>query len=314
MSRIAFVSSDAPAEFAHWLATLTAAFPNDHIVAIASADDLREVDTRGIACAVVSAPPAGLLARFPDLRFVQSLWAGVDGLLADPALPAVPIARMVDPTMTQSMVVTVVAHVTSLHLGLHRLRVDQGARRWQYVDQPPSSATAVAIVGLGELGAACALALVGLGFNVTGWSRTARTVPGVRSISGPLHAALTSADIVVNLLPLTAETRGIFSADVLGAMRRGASFVNVGRGASVDHGALLELLDCGHLEHAVLDVFETEPLPVDDPRWANPKITITPHVAAVTTPASAARIAADNIGRFRATGTADHIVNPSRGY
>jgi glyoxylate/hydroxypyruvate reductase len=310
--RIAFVSSDGPTEFAQWVTTLTSAFPQNVIVPVSSADDL--VDLRGIEYAVVSAPPPGLLSSFSDLRFVQSLWAGVDGLLGDPTLPAVPIARMVDPTMTQSMIVTVVAHVTSLHLGLHRLRNDQLARRWQYVDQPPSSSTTVAIAGMGELGSACARALAALGFDVVGWSRTARNISGVLSVSGSLASAIAGADIVVNLLPLTAETVGIFSREVCGAMRQRASFVNVGRGASVDHAALVELLDSGHLDHAVLDVFETEPLPADDSRWTNPKITITPHVAAVTSPASAARIAAGNIEKFRSTGIADHIVDRSRGY
>jgi glyoxylate/hydroxypyruvate reductase len=308
--RIAFVSGDGPQEFATWVTTLNSSFSNDVIVPVSSADDL--VDPSGIEYAVVSAPRPGLLAQLPDLRFVQSLWAGVDGLLGDPTLPAVPIARMVDPTMTQSMVVTVVAHVTSLHLGLHRLRDDQMASRWRSIDQQPSSSTMVAIVGMGELGSACARALAVLGFDVVGWSRTART--GVRSVTGSLGPAVADADIVVNLLPLTAETRGIFSGDVFRSMRRGASFVNVGRGASVDHSALVELLDSGHLDHAVLDVFETEPLPADDPRWTNPKITITPHVGAVTTPASAARIAAENIEKFRTTATANHIVDRSSGY
>jgi glyoxylate/hydroxypyruvate reductase len=311
---IAFVSTDEPDEFGAWVAVLSAALPADVIVPIATTRDLDDTDVASIEYAIVSAPAAGALSRLPRLRFVQSLWAGVDGLLADATLPAVPIARMVDPAMTTSMVVTVVAHVTSLHLGLHRFRTRQAERQWAYLDQSPSSSTTVAVIGLGALGSACAAALVGLGFRVVGWSRTPRDVLGVAGFHGALEDVVAQADIIVNLLPLTAATRGIFSRAVLEAAPHGASIVNVGRGPSIDHEALISLLDSGHFDHAVLDVFDIEPLPADDRRWTHPQITVTPHIAAVTSKHSATAIAVANIARFRRTGLADNIVDRIREY
>lgn len=310
--QIAFVSTISPN--GEWVAALERELPGHPVVAISHRADLAGVQVDRVEYAVVATPPPGLVAELPNLRFIQSLWAGVDALLADPTLPDVPLARLIDPVLTETMTVSVVAHVTSLHIGLHRYRRDQAERRWEPRDQVPASDVTVLMLGIGELGTACAQVLVELGFRVIGWSRTPKSIPNVEVVVGTVADALSRADIVVDLLPLTPDTRNVLDAKALSAVRHGTCLINVGRGATLDHAALVEMLDIGQIEHAVLDVFETEPLPADDPLWTHPSITITPHVAATTTVASATSIAARNIERFERTGTAENIVDRTRAY
>jgi glyoxylate/hydroxypyruvate reductase A len=254
-------------------------------------------------------------ARASRTRAVLSLWAGVERIIGLPGLTQ-PLARMVAPGMTAGMVAYVVAHALRHHLGIDRdiLRTpgDWTPRAVEAAQDRP-----VTILGLGELGGACATALAALGFPVTGWSRTARTHPALtRSLHGieGLGLALVGAQIVVTLLPLTSETTDILDARTLALPAPGAALINPGRGALIDDAALLAALDAGRIGHATLDVFRTEPLPPDHPFWHHPRVTITPHIAGSTPLGDAARLIAENIRRSEAGMPLLHEVDRSRGY
>lgn len=307
---IAFVSSEVEPE--RWLPGLARALPGETLEAWPAVADPAAVDI-----ALVAAPPPGVLAKFPQLKFIQSLWMGVDGLLGDATLPKqVPIARMLDPGMVAAMSETVLARVLDWHRHFHRYRALQAARDWQPLPQHMAADRAVGILGLGTLGEDAAAKLVALGFEVLGWSRRAKDVPGVACFHGEagLEAMLRRADILVCLLPLTPATRGILNARAFGVLRAGACLINVGRGPQVVDADLLAALEAGQLSHAYLDVFETEPLPADHPYWAHPAISLTPHIAALTEPRTALAMVATNIERFRRGEPPRALVNTQAGY
>jgi glyoxylate/hydroxypyruvate reductase A len=172
------------------------------------------------------------------------------------------------------------------------------------------------VLGLGELGAASACALAGLGFPVTGWSRTPRDMPGIRCLSGAegLLEALTGAEGVITLLPNTPETENTLNADTLALLAPGAFVINPGRGVLIDDAALLAALDRGQVGHATLDVFRVEPLPPDHAYWHHPRVTVTPHIAAISRPVTASRVIAENIRRAEAGEPLLHLVDRARGY
>jgi glyoxylate/hydroxypyruvate reductase A len=259
----------------------------------------------------------GALQGLPKLRLIQSLWAGVDRLLRDPSLPAdVPLARMVDPAMNQAMAETALWAVLSLHRGFFELAAAQREAYWRTLVQRRADEVPVAVLGLGQMGRAVAQRLVANGYRVTGWSTSPSPVPHIASFAGraALEEVLASVEIVVNLLPLTAATTALFDRPTLAAMRRGASLVNLARGAHVVDADLLEALDSGQLHRAVLDVFHTEPLPAGHRFWSHPQVSVLPHAAAQTDPRSAARIAAANVQALRAGAALQHLVDRSRGY
>ncbi|KAJ1568924.1 hypothetical protein HK405_012153 [Cladochytrium tenue] len=266
--------------------------------------------------AITGNPAAGALASFPNLRLVANMWAGVDTLMAadGPLLRdrSVTVVRMVDPLLTHCMTEWVVMHVLALHRDLHSYLAQQREHSWCRFPSGPATLVAatdrrVLVLGAGELGRAAMEAVARFGFRTVGWTRTPRSTPdarlaaaGVDLVCGPvgLDAALADAHIVVNLLPLTDETRGLFSGAVFARMRRGAALVNAGRGQTVCETDLIDALDNGLLSWAVLDVFENEPLPESSPLWTHPRVVATPHVAATPSPGSACRVVVDTIRRF----------------
>ena len=265
---------------------------------------------------IIFAPggPISDLAPFTRLRAVMYLWAGVERVVHTPGL-TVPLCRMVDPAMTEGMVEYVTGHVLRHHLGIDTDLARQDGR-WQPRSVPIARERRVGILGLGALGRACATALAGLNFPVSGWSRTPRQIPGIRCRSGAagLEATLAEAEILVTLLPHTPETEGLLDARHLAMLPEGAVIVNPGRGALIDEDALLGALDAGRLAHATLDVFRTEPLPPEHPFWAHPRVTVTPHIAAETRPVTASRVIAENVRRLVAGEPLLHQVDLSRGY
>jgi glyoxylate/hydroxypyruvate reductase A len=271
-----------------------------------------------VEVAVVANPPPGSLQGLPALRLIQSLWAGVDRLLADPTLPAgVPVARMVDPAMSRAMAQTALWAVLSLHRGFFAYARQQREARWQPLPQRRADEVRVLVLGLGAMGRAVALALHGQGYAVCGWRREAgEAVDGLRQAHGmqALPSLLAQADIVLNLLPLTPDTRGLVDRRFLAAMRPGASLVNLARGAHVVDEDLLAALDAGHLADAVLDVFATEPLPPDHRYWRHPRVTVLPHAAALTDPRTAAAVVAQNLRALAAGQPLQHLVQRGRGY
>lgn len=270
-----------------------------------------------IDCALVWNPPPGLLVTLPNLRLIQSLGAGVDTLLSDPSLPGdVPIARVVDPLLTQCMVEYVVLHVLHHHRLMSMFARQQAQGLWREEIAPPAQRRSVGILGLGEMGAAAGRAVAALGFPVLGWSRSERTIEGITCRAGPagFDAVVTGADILVCLLPLTAETEDILDAALFARMRAGAVLINCGRGRHLVEADLLAALDTGRISAASLDVFRQEPLPPDHPFWARPEIVVTPHVASLSNPDSAAALLVDNIRRVWAGEPPRYRVDPTRGY
>ncbi len=265
---------------------------------------------------IVYAPNGGLLDFTPYMRLkaVLSLWAGVEKIAGNETL-TVPLARMVDHGLTQGMTEWVVGHVLRYHLGMDQhITVQDGV--WTPDDPPLAPERQVCILGLGALGEAAARALSALGFDVTGWSRTAKYIPGVRCLHGDagLRTALSQAEIVVLLLPDTPATANTLNAETLALLPKGARVINPGRGPLIDDDALLSALNSGQIGHATLDVFRVEPLPADHPYWAHPKVTVTPHIASETRPVTAAQVICDNIARGEAGEALLHIVNRDLGY
>ncbi|MGD9511876.1 MAG: 2-hydroxyacid dehydrogenase [Geminicoccaceae bacterium] len=273
-------------------------------------------DPAAIEAALVWRAPPGMLRGFPNLRLIQSLGAGVDGLLADPDLPDVPLCRLVDGSMTRGMGEFVLALVLKYHRRLDHFAREQRAGRWSFALPEPPAATRVGIMGLGELGSHAAGVLAANGFAVRGWSRGAKELPGGTSFAGAAGLApfLAGTDILVCLLPLTAATRGILSAELFAGLPAGARLINVGRGAHLVARDLLAALDGGRLAHASLDCFSEEPLPAGHPFWSHPSIDVTPHVAAFADPDSAVDAVADNLRRLRDGRPLLHLVDRARGY
>ena len=304
-----FLSPDDPADA--WRAELQARIPELDVRVWPDVGDPAEIDI-----ALVWRPPPGELARYPNLKAILSLGAGIDGLIADPDLPAVPIARMVDPSLTRTMTEYVLLAVLRHHREFDRFERAQRARDWAYAFPPQAADRRVGIMGLGELGSAAARLLVAHGFQVLGWSRGPKALEGVVSYAGrsELHTFLHRTDILVCLLPLTADTVGILDAATFAELPHGACGINVARGQHLVEHELVQALDSGHLGGATLDVFRAEPLPPDSPLWANPKVLVTPHVASYSVPATAADGVAANIGRALAGQPLLHQVDRTRGY
>jgi glyoxylate/hydroxypyruvate reductase A len=252
---------------------------------------------------------------FARAKAVFSLWAGVESIVTDPTLTQ-PLCRMVDPSLAAGMAEYVLGHVMRHHLGTDSHVLGQDGV-WRGREFPPlASARTIGILGVGELGTACASALSPLGFNLLGWSRRPRSIAGIRCLDGRegLKQVLETADIVVTLLPLTAATENLLGAEEFALMRPGSVIINPGRGGLIDDAALLEALDMNRPGHATLDVFRTEPLPPDHPFWRHPKITVTSHIAAATRPATAACIVAENIRRGEAGEPFLNLVDRGEGY
>lgn len=278
---------------------------------------LTETDAPQAVDYIVYAPSGGLrdFTPFTGARAVLSLWAGVETIVGNITLTQ-PLVRMVDPVgLTEGMVEWVTGHVLRHHLGMDR-HVMAATGDWVQDCPPLARARPVAVLGLGELGAACAQALAALNFPVRGWSRRPRGIAGVACHHGDsgLDAALTGAEIVVLLLPLTPETENLMDARRLALPARGAALLNPGRGALIDDDALLAALDAGQIGHATLDVFRVEPLPADHPYWAHHRVTVTPHVASTTRPETAAPRIAATIAEIEAGRTPAGLVDRARSY
>jgi len=314
--KIAFDARLEGAERADWWRALTDALPDDDWIDPA-VEGTQSARWREADIAVVANPLPGRLAHCTHLKLIQSLWAGVDRLLADATLPAdVPIARMVDPMMNRAMAETAAWAVLSLHRRAFDYAAQQRRTEWRPLPQRRADEVAVLVLGLGQMGRTTALQLAALGYRVSGWSARAQAVDGIEAHAGwaSLPAALGAADVVVNLLPLTDDTRGLFDRTRLAQMRAGASLVNLARGAHVVEKDLLVALNTNHLAHAVLDVFDSEPLPATHVFWFHPHVTVWPHAAAQTDLRSAAAVVAANVEAVRRGELPAHRVDRTRGY
>ena len=278
-----------------------------------------EVGDDRIDAAIVANPLPGQLQGLPRLRLIQSLWAGVDRLLADATLPAgVPIARMVDPAMNAAMAETALWATLALHRGFFGYARQQPQGLWLQHPQRRADELPVLVLGLGQMGHAVAHRLQQQGYPVAAWRRGAGDPPppGLQVHTGTagLHAALAGAQVLINLLPLTPDTRGLLNADLLARLPRGAALLNLARGAHLVDADLLAALASGKISHAVLDVFHSEPLPAGHPFWVHPQVTVLPHVAALTDLRSASATVAVNLQALQAGTRLAHLVDRARGY
>jgi glyoxylate/hydroxypyruvate reductase A len=278
-------------------------------------------DPADISYAAAWHPPRGLLARLPNLRAIFSLGAGADHILNDATLPDVPVARIVDPDLTMRMSEYVALHVLMHHRGQRRYDAQQRERVWFEHAQVPASEIAVGIMGLGVLGSDAASVLHRLGFRVAGWSRTAKTLTGVETYHGAdsLDAFLRRSELLVCLLPATPATRGILNLELLRKLKRdgalgGAFLINAGRGTLQVDADVLAAFEEGALAGATLDVFETEPLPATSPFWTHPKVTITPHNAAMTDPRALCGNVLRQIERLEAGLPLENVIDRASGY
>lgn len=278
-------------------------------------------DTMGepadIDAALVWAPADGLMASLPNLKAVMSLGMGVDHILQDAGYPkAVPVCRVVDDDLIERMSEWCVHSVLHYHRDADKYDQDQAKRLWNPMPHLHATERRVGIMGLGAIGADTARKLVGLNFDVAGWSRSPKELPGVEGFHGEdqFDAFLARSDYVVCLLPLTPATEDILDARAFAAMPRGGGVINAARGGHVVDEDLIAALDSGHLSFAKLDVFREEPLPESHPFWTHPKVRITPHNAGITNPDTAVAQILENYRRAVAGEALLNVVDPERGY
>jgi glyoxylate/hydroxypyruvate reductase A len=266
--------------------------------------------------AIVRIPVPGSLHGLPNLKAIFTFSAGVDALVNDPELPDVPLVRNVEPSLTHGMVEYIVYQVLRFHRNFHLYEDLQREHQWKRLPMVETFERRIGIMGLGEMGKACAIALRQLNFAVSGWSNSPKDIAGVTSFAGQgqLGEFLKQTDILVCLLPLTDATRGILNAELFAQLPKGAILINAARGAHQVEQGIIEALDNGQLSAAAIDVFQQEPLSKDHPFWLHPKITLTPHIASITDFGNAAKLILKQIEEFENGGQLKNVVDKKRQY
>jgi glyoxylate/hydroxypyruvate reductase A len=261
-------------------------------------------------------PEPSSLLNLPHLKALFLTSAGVDGPLADPTLPDVPIARCVNNSLSEGMAGFVAYNILQFHRQFYLYVQQQRDKVWQQHRQPSNASCTVGIMGMGEMGLACLQVLQPFGFTLRGWSRSEKHIDGITHFAGKdsLPDFLSGCDIVVCVLPLTDETRGILCSTNLKHAKQGSYLISAGRGAQMVEKDILDLLDKGHIAGAALDVFETEPLPTDNPLWSHPKVILTPHIASITDYAVLCEGIRQQIANFEAGLPLKNVVDRMLGY
>lgn len=269
-----------------------------------------------VRSALVWKPPHGFFQAFQNLGLIINLGAGVDALVDRPDLPNVPITRLSDPRMARMMAGFVLFAVTRYARNIPEFEKAQREKKWHYIHPKDPADITVGVLGLGELGLEAARECSRQGYRVLGWSRTRKDVDGITSYTGSdaLTAILSQSDIVVCMLPKTPHTEKMLNAEKLRSMKLGAFFINVSRGSVVDEPALIEALESGRLGGATLDVFAKEPLSKDSPLWGMENVLITPHLASIALPSSAAQQIGENVKRISRNEAVLSSIDPKRGY
>lgn len=264
----------------------------------------------------------GALSALPGLRAIFSLGAGVDHLFADPQLPDVPLVRIVDAELTERMSEYIVLHVLAHHRQQRMYEWQQEQKLWDDdLSQPAAREVRIGVLGLGAMGADAARKLAMMGFDVAGWSRSPKALAGVICFDGPagLNEMLARSDILICLLPLTPQTRGLLNLRLFSKLAHdgrlgGPILINAARGGLQVESDILEALAKGVLKAATLDVFQNEPLPETSPLWTNPRIAVTPHNAAISAPDAVASNIAKQIEAFERGEALRNLVDRGRGY
>ena len=323
MAPIVFIHRLNQTEQQQWLERLRELLVNETIVL---AEQLDASQIERVEIAIVANPDPLTLRRYPKLRWVQSLWAGVEKLVdgfrllnnerQQAAQQRIQLVRLIDPQLAQTMAEAVLAWTLYLHRQMPQYMQQQRLKQWKPLHCPAARDIRVSVLGAGELGVCAMRSLINHGYQVNCWSRSAKNITGVHNFNGAeqLTPMLNQTDILVCLLPLTQQTRGLLNSAVFDHLPKGAKLINFGRGPVVNHADLMEHLSSGHLEHAVLDVFEHEPLEEDSPLWEHAKISVLPHISAATNIHTASAIAANNIVVYRDQGVIPQAVDLQLGY
>lgn len=309
MTQSTMVFYSALDDFEAWRAAL-----EPEGIALRREDEIADKDA--VHSALVWKPPQGFFQTFANLELVVNLGAGVDALVGRTDLPDVPITRLSDPRMARMMAGFVLFAVTRYARDIPQFEQAQRERRWHYIHPKDPAEITVGVLGLGELGLEAARECARQGYRVLGWSRTQKKVEGVSSMIGEdgLSSVLAQSDIVVCMLPKTPGTDNLLDAGMLARMKQGAFFINVSRGSVVDEPALIAALVSGRIAGATLDVFAKEPLSEDSPLWAMENVLITPHLASIALPSSAARQIGENVRRIARKEDVLSRIDPQRGY
>ena len=261
-------------------------------------------------------PPEELFTQLNNLKVIFSIGAGIDGILKVNSRPAhLPLVRLSDKMLTDAMVEYVIYSVLRIHRNMPDYDRMQKQKHWGFFNQVAAADCRIGVMGLGLLGGACVKTLKAIGYTVSGFSRSLKSIEGVQCFDqSQLNEFLQQTDILVCLLPLTDATRHILNQQTFAQLPKGASIINAGRGGHLHENDLIPALDSGQLRHAVLDVFESEPLPQDHPFWLHPDITLTPHIASQTVPASAVNHIIDGIERHQQGKPLKSLYDPALGY
>ena len=312
-SIVPFISMLPKADIDEWLKVLKKKLPKERIVKFSS---LKKSDYKKIDVAIVANPNPTEVKKLINLKWVQSVWAGVEKLVESFKGEKVRIIRLVDPEMNRTMAEAVLSWVLYLHRDMHFYRIQQNKRIWKENDYIKPSKKIVSFIGLGELGSASAAKLIKNGFNVCGWSRGKKNISKVKSFTGKLglKKMLKQTDILVCLIPLTKQTKYLLNYKTLSYLKRGASIINFARGAIINVKDLVRHLNSGKIKHAVLDVFEQEPLPKASILWKHKNVTVLPHISAHTNMETASDIFYKNIRMYRLKNRIPKSVDKVRGY
>jgi glyoxylate/hydroxypyruvate reductase A len=321
MGAIVFISSIDCAEQQLWLTRLKSLLPTETILL---ADMFSVAEAAEVDIAIVANPDPNVLQNFPNLVWVQSLWAGVETLVPIikqhnqqcEAAKQLQLVKLLDPQLADTMAEAVLAWTLYLHRNMPQYAIQQGQKLWRPLPCARAQETRVTVLGVGALGLASIKVLLQQGYDVSCWSRSKKSNTSVNNFFSlkQLPLALEQTDILINLLPLTPETKGLLNKPVLLNLPEEAKLINFSRGPVIDSTALLELLDSGKINHAVLDVFDQEPLASSSPLWSHPQISILPHISAPTNMVTASQIVADNILQYRANKVLPTTIDLSRAY
>ena len=312
-SIVPFISMLPKADIDQWLKILKKKLPKERIVKFSN---LKKSDYKKIDVAIVANPNPTEVKKLVNLKWIQSVWVGVEKLVESFKGEKVKIVRLVDPEMNRTMSEAVLSWVLYLHRDMHFYQVQQNKRVWKEADYIKPSKKIVSIIGLGELGSASAAKLIENGFNVCGWSRGKKNIRKVESFTGELGLKnmLKQTDILVCLIPLTRKTKYLLNYKTLSYLKKGASIINFARGTIINAKDLVKHLNSGKIKHAVLDVFEQEPLPKTSILWKHKNVTVLPHISAHTDMDTASSIVCKNIKMYRLKNRIPKSVDMVRGY
>ena len=312
-STIPFMSDQSETYVNEWLRILKKKIPKEKIIKFS---DLKKKDYSKIKVAIVANRNPKEIKKLTNLKWIQSIWVGVENLVESFKGETVKIVRLIDPEMNRTMAEAVLSWVLYLHRDMYFYRVQQNKSVWKELDYIKPSKKVVSFIGLGQLGSASAHKLLENGFNVCGWSRSKKNIKNIKSFTGAvgLRKMLKQTDILVCLIPLTQNTKYILNNKTLSYLKKGACVINFARGAIINTKDLLKHLNSGRIHHAVLDVFEKEPLPKQSILWRHKKVTILPHISANTDLETASDIVARNIKVFQLKKKIPQSIDLKRGY